>query len=436
MGGGIARLAINESSVVVNAFVVVGSGISWANTTYPHNVMVAVGDFDSLSSYPRNLTLLEGAFGVTDIEPGVLYGSFSDGSARMIVIPRTNHLFETIDPVLVSETVDWMRNSLKDGAEDEHWLPKENLVYGWWLLGGFVSTLGVVLSVFPLLTILIGLGPFLSLKRGDQEVYTNTASRRTYLVWGTAYGIISVAGFYPLLAVGSLLQAVILFPQYQGLPIIMWLLGTALISRLVLPLIVSRQKDPGMVWRELRRIGAGSGGFMRGFLRTLLLGTLLISWVYAWTLLVDLGLALDFRSFLPGLNDLTLSRALIFPFYAVVFFLYSLVEGMWIMGVLRTRPRTPWMRGQVVWATEAAFIKCIPFVLLVSVEFGGGLLLGFPLVPGILGYSFMFLYAFLPWFAVASIVTVWCYRETATYYLGAILNGLLFGWMMATILAF
>ena len=436
MGGGIARLAINESSVVVNAFVVVGSGISWANTTYPHNVLVAVGDFDSLSSYPRNLTLLEGVFGVTDIEPGVVYGSFDEGTAREIVIARTNHLFETIDPTIVSETVDWMRNSLKGGVEDEHWLPKGNLVYGWWLVGGFFSTLGAVLSVFPLLTILIGLKPFSVLKRGEQEPYVNTASRKEYLVRGAVYGVIGVAGFYPFLAIGTLLQAVIPFPQVQGLPIIMWILGTALISRLVLPRILSRQEDPGAVWRELRRIGPGAGGFARGFLRTLLLGGLVIVWLYGWTLLVDLGFALDLRAFLPGMNDLTVSRALMFPLYAIVFFLYALVEGMWLMGALRTRARTPWTRGMIVWAIEAVFIKCIPFVLLISIELGGGLLLGVPLIPGIIGYSFLFFYAFVPWFGVASIVTVWCYRETGTFYLGAIINGLLFGWMIATILAF
>ncbi len=434
MGGGIARLAINESSVAVNAFVVVGSGISWVNTTYPHNVLVAVGDFDSLSSYPRNLTLLEGAFGVTDIEPGVLYGSFGDGSAREIIISRTNHLFETVDSTIVSETVDWMRNSLKGGIEDEYWLAKENLVYGWWLVGGFVSTLGAVLSIFPLLTILIGLSPFSVLKRSEQEAYVNAATRKAYLVRGAVYGVISVAGFYPFLAVGSLLQAVIPFPQYQGLPIIMWILGTALVARLVLPRILSRQEDPGMVWRELRRIG--SDGFGRGFLRTLLLGALVIAWLYGWTLLVDLGFALDLRSFLPGMNDLTVSRSLMFPLYAVVFFLYALVEGMWIMGALRTRARTPWTRGMIVWVIEAVFIKCIPFVLLISIELGGGLLLGVPLIPDIMGYSFLFFYAFVAWFAVASVVTVWCYRETGTFYLGAIINGLLFGWIMATILAF
>jgi hypothetical protein len=161
-----------------------------------------------------------------------------------------------------------------------------------------------------------------------------------------------------------------------------------------------------------------------------------MAWLYAWTLLVDLGLALDFRSFLPGMNDLTVPRALIFPLYAAVFLLYALVEGMWLMGALRTRPRAPWTRGMMAWALEAALIKCIPFVILISIEFGGGLLLGIPLIPGMLGYSFLFFYAFVPWFAVASVVIVWCYRETGSYYLGAMINGLLFGWIMATILAF
>ena len=48
MGGGIAWSAIRDSSIQVNALVLVGSWASTANATYPNNLLVTVGSFDSL----------------------------------------------------------------------------------------------------------------------------------------------------------------------------------------------------------------------------------------------------------------------------------------------------------------------------------------------------------------------------------------------------
>ena len=117
MGGGISWSALIASEHTVNAIVFVGSGVpDTANATYPHNMLVAIGEFDELI-YPINKTALEPSFGVTDIEVGVTYGDFSTGTARRLVVSRINHLFCTIDPLIVSETVEWVKDSLK-GTED------------------------------------------------------------------------------------------------------------------------------------------------------------------------------------------------------------------------------------------------------------------------------------------------------------------------------
>ncbi len=438
MGGGIARVAISQSSVHVNALVLVGSSISNrtypSNSTYPRNLLIAVGSFDSLSTYPSDLTQLEPVFGVSDIQPGVVYGSFSNGTARKIVIARTNHLFETIDPVLLSATVDWMKEALKGGIEDTHWIPASDLIYGWWIVGGLVATLGVVLSIFPLMTLLIDLPMFSSLRHEPDTQYS--ASRKRYLRLGALYGLIGVGLFFPLLALGSILQVVIPFPQYPGLPLIAWLLGSAAVSAFVLSRVI-RDKGMGVTsLRELLRFPVGTESSVRQFIRTLLFAIIVIVWLYLWTLLLDLGLALDFRFFLPGMNDLTVARAIISPLYIVVFFIYSLVEGLWLMGILRPAQQQPWFRGQAIWSLSTIFIKCVPYFILLCIEFFGGLILGLPVIPSLIGYTFLFFYAFTPWFAVACVITTWCYRETNNYFLGASINGILFGWIMATILAF
>ena len=116
MGAGIAIQALNLSTLVVDSLVFVGGGSrdmgEWANNTYPKNLLVTVGKYDELFDIPELYTSLASTFGTGSIiNPGQLYGNFNDGSARKLIIGQTNHLFETIDPQIISETIDWLNDS-------------------------------------------------------------------------------------------------------------------------------------------------------------------------------------------------------------------------------------------------------------------------------------------------------------------------------------
>jgi dienelactone hydrolase len=438
MGGGTLRGALDSSAANVRAVVLVGSWVSdtW-NATYPSNLLVTVGDFDSLFS-GRDATGLEDAFNTTNVEEYTTYGDFDSGTARKYVLARTNHLFETIDPEIVSETVEWMKDSLKGGVEDANWVPSGELVYGWWLVGGFFATLGAILTIFPLITILLDFPQFKSLKLkkiGEHPSDSNPLIEEQPSVigpfskWSLIYSIIPAALFYPLLAVGG----VVPFPQSYGAAISIWFLGIVLVLFLLLRVVARKQ---GIDLSSFWKISGEQEGRKIPFLKTFLLALVVVLWLYAWTLLIDLGFALDLRCFLPGLNDLTISRAFFVPIYAVMFFLYFLIDGVWLMGPMKPSDAEPWYKGLTKWSLQGMFLKCWPFVVLIAIEFGLGLLLGIPVVPGIIGYSFLFFYAFTPWFAVSAVITVYSYRSTKRFYLGALVNSLLFAWLLATILSF
>lgn len=451
MGGGISWSAIAESSVTVRSLVLVGSGF-WGTAPYIPNTLVAVGSFDSLSSYPGNLTILEPYFNATDIEPGVVYGDFENNTARMIIAPPTNHLFETIDPVIVSESTEWMKDSLKGGAEDEHWIVSSSLVYPLWLVGGFLGLLGVLLSSFPVIAILLDLPIFSSLKGEPRE--GERASNRSFVVYGLIYGIIGAVTFFPFLAVGTLLSYSIPFPQYNAIPVMSWILGSGLISALVLAIMLNRRasrraqsgEDGGVSVQEesedhdrlggVLGITGRPGDWFAIFLRSSVPSLFVIVWLYAWTLVVDLGFALDFRVFLPGLHDLTLLQLSMTPIYFVVFLVYFLVEGGWFTSVMLTAEKESWTKTQIYWSLKAMFIKTLPYLILISIEFGGGFILGTSVVPGIIGYSWLFFYAFTPWFAVATVFTMFGYRVTGNRWLGAIVNAIICAWLLASILSF
>ena len=428
MGGFIAWSSLDTASHPINALVLVGSGVSdVANTSYPHNMLVAIGEFDELF-YPFNKTQLELSFGVTDIEIGVTYGNFSTGTARKLIMPRTNHLFSTIDPLIVNETVEWIKDSLKE-IEDTYWIPADNQIYQLWLVGGFLSTFGIVITIFPLLSILIELKPLKSLKREVESDYA--ASTKEYFGYGTIYAIIGAGSFFPLLAIGFFLPS----PQSYASSILSWILGSALIAALILNIILRKKKPSGVEWKKLWTMGKDVK-FLPQFTKSLILALVVVGWLYAWTLLIDIGFALEFRAFLPGFNDLTLLRAGLFPIYSIIFIIYFLVDGMWLMGIMRMNTGENDAHGIAKASILAGFIKCIPYILLITMQMGVGLLFGYPIAQGMIGFSFLFFFAFTPWFAVGAVIIVFCYKFTGNYWLAALLNGLMFGWMLATILPF
>jgi hypothetical protein len=52
----------------------------------------------------------------------------------------------------------------------------------------------------------------------------------------------------------------------------------------------------------------------------------------------------------------------------------------------------------------------------------------------LIGFSWLFFYAFTPWFAVCALITMFAYRMTGNRWLGAMINAILCAWLLATIL--
>ncbi|MFO7835143.1 MAG: alpha/beta hydrolase [Candidatus Thorarchaeota archaeon] len=424
MGSGIAGSVLNETSKQVGALVIVGGYVyDWYNTTRPSNLLVTVGLFDSLFRQASDRSSLKKCFGTETIETGVTYGSHDDGSARKLVTANTNHLFETVDPVIIEESVDWLGQSLKSDTYNTDFLPKENLIYPFWLLGGLIGIVGLIVSILPLAAF-IAEHPFFSPLKNRQE--QETLEGQLPLYKGFICGTIGLAGFFPLLGVGTLLESFVSFPQRYALPVMSWILGTT-----ILVLVAIRLLDKsGVGWNLQKSIESID---KERIIRVLFLVLTMVSWLYAWTLIVDLGLALDFRCFLPGLNDFTVSRALLWPIYSLVFLPYFMVESKWL---LTMKGRADKLEGYIRWTIRGVFAKVLPYLLVISLQYGVGLATGVPIVQGLIGFSFLFFYAFAPWFTVSIVISVWTYRATRDELVGILLNSLLFAWLVATVLAF
>jgi hypothetical protein len=338
-----------------------------------------------------------------------------------------------------------MKNSLKGGIEDEYWITSTSLLYPLWLAGGLFGLLGALLTIFPLMAILFNTPIFSDLRGKPREEPVTTKS---FIGNGIVYGLIGTITFFPFLLIGTLLSDMIPFPQYYGIPVMSWMIGSGLVAALFLFTILHRRAKKQRAMQDgsieegpriltLRGLlQPGGEKPLLSIIKTLVMTMIVFVWLYVLTLIVDLGLALDLRSFLPGLHDLTIWQGIVVPLYFVVFLIYFVIEGAWLTGPMLASGEGSWTRTQLSLTVKAVLIKTFPYLILIGFEFVGGYLAGAPVVPGLIGYSWLFFYAFTPWFAVCTVITMFAYRMTGNRWLGAMVNAMLCAWLLASILSF
>jgi hypothetical protein len=356
------------------------------------------------------------------VNPGQLYGDFFNGSARKLVIGETNHLFETIDPIIIGETVLWLQNSLKGTDE-----PLGDLIYQFHILGGLFSSLGLIVSIFTLIIILLNLPIFLSLKMAPSSNYAVTT--RKFWIFGLLYAIKGLGLFLPALMFPNLP-----FPQSLGSDVAIWLLGTSIVALILFLLIYRNLKMNEVNWIDLGIDFPFSKEILKQIGKSMVLAFIVILWLYAWVLPVDLFLALDFRVFLPLFNDLTLKRMLVVPLYLICTIPFFIVDGIWLIGLLRPESKNKWSITQFTWTVKAVIIKCFPYFLILLIQLVEGYVLGSAYISGMIGFFLLFLWMFTPFFVISTVILAWSYQHTECVYVGAFLNALIFSWTLSSIL--
>ena len=431
MGAGIILEAVRDPSLDVNATVLIGGGpsgssLTWMNTSIPRNLLVAVGFYDELYDIPSFTSTLSGLFGTSNpVEANQLYGIFNDGSARKLITPPSNHLFEPADPFLVSATVDWLQQSFNHS--ESLVLPPTSLLYLFHYICGGLASVGLVITVFPIFMVLLDRPSFQSMKSENRSTYLIT--RRKRWQWGIVYSIIGLGSFIPFVVASN----VIPFPQSFGASFGLWLLGSGLIAIVILDRL--RKRDTGdITWHDF---GGFSGDFQKtkqGILKGVIIAGILFLWLYTWTGIIDTVLALDFRAFFPIFNDLTLARFLMVPVYVLLITPFFYVEGLWLVGYLRSRTPGPTTSDQIKWVLEASMLKVLPYLILTIIQYGPAPLLGTVLFKGSIGFLLLFLLPFSPMFIFTTCLIGWSYLRTGKIFTGAFTAALILSWILASIL--
>lgn len=443
MGAGLALRTLDMTNVPIDSIILLGGSYSsdLINSTYPNNIMVAVGRYDELFVDKNIEEDLGIKFDITNFEEGITYGNFIDGTARRLVLSDSNHLFEIADPTLISETVDWFADSLLITGSSQTWIESSDLVFPLSIIGGLVLCLGIILSLFPITVNIMDYKFFkdtLKINKNLYEISDYISSKKEFWLNGLIYGLIGIIMFIP----AFILSIIIDWPQSYGGFVSFWLVLNGVASLLVLKFLKKEKKynQTGelLQWNDFAIDNKFDKEERITIMKSAIVAIIVILWCYTWTLLLDLLLHVDFRVILPLFNDLTFERLTIAPIYIPFALIYTFVEGVWLVGFLRTNNleelKNSHHKEFLKFSGNAIIIKILPYLVILLIQVLGSFIIGKAMISGFLGFQLIFLYMLIPIFAIGTLFMCWSYKLTERIYIGGFFYTLIIIWMAASLL--
>ena len=416
LGAGAVRAA-NLNLTNIQASVLIGGGVGEAvsgaeygifNQSYPKNVLIIIGQYDSLFNITdltnKDLLIL---FNTTEpIKHGELYGDFQTQTARELISPKTTHFFESLDSTAISQSIIWMQQSLKSTQSDQL-----GLIYLYREIAQTTSLLAIIgltlLAYYPVVSFLKK-DETVNLYAGDSQ----RLKRKRYLVWF----ILNLSLFFPLIIVGI---AIPFPPLLFGSSIAWWLLVTAIISFLIFNKMGLSQKiDKTVIDTNKKELHLKKGILLAVALFLVLFAT--VSLIQAFGINVKL-LAPIFQQFA------SMRRALVFFAFLPFFLPYFAMQHLFMLKGLSK--------------AKIEYVKIIlanvsPFLLLLALNFLPKVLFDLWLIPSFAGFIAEFLWVMTPIFAITTFCGIYLYRKTGSLTAGTIFNTMVLAWIAAVAFPF
>lgn len=419
--GAVRATAAAHRNIAASVFIaggiggmVTGPSYGILNSTFPGNLLIAVGQHDILFNVDQLDEELAPAFGAQDIIPYRLYGDFSARTARKLITPATTHLFEPIDPSITSEIVSWMSNAM--GLETQNQLSP---IYLFRESALSIGVLALVAFVFPVPLIIFFSFPRAVNGGRPRKRHGALEDWKLMMIWG----LLGLILFTPTFAFGSLIP----FPLFSsiGSSIASWLFSVGISGLAVIRFLLPRVST---VKLDLRSVISDS--FDRYQVSAALVLFMLL---FITANLIEALFLADMRIFvIPVFNDLKpgariLAFLLLLPFFLVYFF----AEGLFLHELSARQSRKHQVGREVLAMSKAIALKITPYVLVICAQYVPMFLLNFRLFSGFSGFIVMFFWGFVPLFVITTACSWWLYRCSSKIGTGAIFNALLFAWSAA-----
>ncbi|WP_296600793.1 alpha/beta fold hydrolase [Phenylobacterium sp.] len=415
MGGGPVMAAAADIPDGYRSIVLEGStpGLLGAKAPVsPKNLAVVFGQYDEFAGLmwgvPKGSEVaaskkLQALFGTAGpVQEGRLYGSVADGTARILANPPVTHPWEHFSSAGVGDAVDWFQRTLPTPApkapSDQVWLGKEIGT-----LVAFVGMVGLILATFDLL---LDLPVFARLAQAPEPAVERRDGR--WLLSLAITAALPALTYFPLMKVGQVFFPNPAFPQWIQNQLLVWALGTALLS-LVVGLFVRRK-----------------AAFTNRWGLSIAAAVATMAMAYLSLVLVDQWFKTDYRFWVLGLKPLDAARSMQLPGYLILWSVFFLIA---IRSFCASIPvRGEGLLTAVSWGKVA---MALGFGVLVAWEyatlFATGLL-ATPTEP----LNVIVAIQFVPLLGVVGIIAAWTYRRTNSYVPGALICAILISWYVTS----
>jgi len=383
----------------------------------PKNLAVVFGQYDEFAGLmwgvPKGSLVatsprLAKVFGVAGpVEVGRVYGSVADGTGRVLLNPPITHPWEHFSRSGVGGAVEWFQKTLPAPRAAPRAMASNDQIWLWKEIGtliAFVGMVGLILATFDLL---LGMGPFAKLNEAAQPLVERRDGRWWLSLLITA--ALPALTYFPLMKAGQVFFPMPLFPQWIQNQLLVWALGTALISYVIGRVL--KQGKPAFTHRWALSLGAA---------------LVTMGLAYLSLVIVDILFKVDYRFWVLGLKPLDATRAFQLPAYLILwtgFFLVSLralatdlaVKGEGFIAAL----------GWAKVAMAGGFLALV--VWQYATLFATGVL-ATPKEP----LNVIVAIQFIPLLAIVGVIAVFTYRRTNSYVPGALICALLISWYVTS----
>lgn len=415
------KSAVLEGSSTGAPFAAEGS------TTWPRNLAVVYSTMDEFSTLmwgiPRaadapKSAKMQKVFGATSaIEPGKIYGSIADGTARVLYQPKNTHPGDHISTVAIGYSIDWFGQTLKGGNS----IAASNQVWYWKELGTFAGFIGFVFFILGLGGALLRTTIFAPLVR--TLPVTKGIKGGGWWIGAVIAMAVPILTFYPFFNVGNIVKASWLFPQTITSQIMTWAVLNGVISLILFLLwhfFLNRKAQASAFNYGLREPNKFYFGLVG---KDLLLASAVTIGGGLLLLAEDFFFKVDFRLWILALKPLSPLQFGIFLRYVIPFTAFFLMSGVVLNGQMRLGEARPATR---YWAN--AMLLAGGFLVFLAAEyiplfFGNDMLLT-PTEP----LNTIVAIQFLPLMIVAALVSTWFFERTGRVWAGAFVNGIFVTW--------
>jgi pimeloyl-ACP methyl ester carboxylesterase len=435
MGGWASLVAAATQPDAYRAVVVSGSstgmfGAPEGTPAFPRNFALVWGRYDEFSAMMWGAAIgaditqtakLRTLFGTdAPVESAHLYGSLDDGTARRLYMPSQTHPANHITRSGVAGVVDWVQTTTRAPRP----LPPDDQIWHWKELGTLLSLIGGLLFIPALGSVLLRTSYFGAL---TAPIPAATGMRGPAWWLGAAVFVgLPAVTYFPLQALGAQIAPSALLPQNLTNGIMVWALGTGLMSLALLALwhvAGGRRQEAdaatyGLAWPDPTALA-----------RTLLLGILLVAAAHLLLSMVAWLFTTDFRFWVIAIKPLDALRAGVAVVYALPFVAFFAVAGAALHGQLRDHASASLGRAMF----RNALLMALGIALLLAVQYVP-LFAGHPMPFTGTPYTLLTIVAiqFVVLLPITGMLSTYFFHKTGRVYLGALVNGLLITWVIVS----